>query len=309
MCAYSNDLEIAQWGAFDIVISTAQQLCNSNVQQVSMSIMTLKPTGTISKPKLMLYSLFIQPPEPLFKLHHLAIMLVCLPWSPVRKWTTCFSAWGIWGLHPPCTFNEALKKALLGDRPEPLCSSASRRNFPSQLQHWLGLGAASAAIGSASSWYKRQSLPDTPSTFFLTCVTFFQMTRSSHFCVYCSLSSFLSTLFYHTPLTPLPFLLAFFSPLIHPEPPFYPLLTNLNSLVFKCCALYALSGVSPASAPEQRPTLVILAAKHTKNARPFSDPSDHSARGVSAQEALARTPLWLMMMKILPSGTGRRDPK
>ncbi|MBW0513256.1 hypothetical protein O181_052971 [Austropuccinia psidii MF-1] len=62
MCAYRDDLAIAQWGAFDIVISIAQQLCNSNIQQVSMSIMTPKQTGAIGQPKLMLYSLFIQPP-------------------------------------------------------------------------------------------------------------------------------------------------------------------------------------------------------------------------------------------------------
>ncbi|MBW0587095.1 hypothetical protein O181_126810 [Austropuccinia psidii MF-1] len=53
----------------------------------------------------------------------------------------------------------------------------------------------------------------------------------------------------------------------------------------------------------------MLANKHTRNARLFSDPSDHMARGVPAQDALARTPLWSMMMKIFPSGNGHRDPK
>ncbi|MBW0502100.1 hypothetical protein O181_041815 [Austropuccinia psidii MF-1] len=45
--AYKNDLAISQWGAFNMVISIARQLCNSNVQQVSMSIMTPKPTGAM----------------------------------------------------------------------------------------------------------------------------------------------------------------------------------------------------------------------------------------------------------------------
>ncbi|MBW0562493.1 hypothetical protein O181_102208 [Austropuccinia psidii MF-1] len=75
MCAYRDDLAIAQQGAFDIVITIAQQLCNSNVQQVSLSIMTPKQTGAIGQPKLMLYSLFIQPPKSFFKLHHPAVTL------------------------------------------------------------------------------------------------------------------------------------------------------------------------------------------------------------------------------------------
>ncbi|MBW0488078.1 hypothetical protein O181_027793 [Austropuccinia psidii MF-1] len=75
MCAYRDDLAIAQRGEFNIVISIAHELCNSNVQGVSMSIMTPQQTGAISQPKLMLYSLFIWPPKPLFKLHHPDIML------------------------------------------------------------------------------------------------------------------------------------------------------------------------------------------------------------------------------------------
>ncbi|MBW0564706.1 hypothetical protein O181_104421 [Austropuccinia psidii MF-1] len=53
----------------------------------------------------------------------------------------------------------------------------------------------------------------------------------------------------------------------------------------------------------------MLADKHTGNACLFSNPSDQAARGVSAQDALARTPLWSTMMKVFPSGNGPRDPK
>ncbi|MBW0518686.1 hypothetical protein O181_058401 [Austropuccinia psidii MF-1] len=142
--------------------------------------------------KLTLYSLVIQQPNPLFKHYHLAIRPVCLPWSPVTKCTMCFSAWGICGLHPLCKFNNALTKALPGNR---------------------------------------------------------------------------------------------------------------------CRALYALSRVSPASAPLQQPRLVMLANKHTRNACSLSNPSNHAARGVPNQDVLARTPLWSTRMKAFPSGNGRRDPK
>ncbi|MBW0495827.1 hypothetical protein O181_035542 [Austropuccinia psidii MF-1] len=53
----------------------------------------------------------------------------------------------------------------------------------------------------------------------------------------------------------------------------------------------------------------MLANKHTRNSRSLSDPSDHAARGVPAQDTLARTPLWLTMIKVLPSGNGPQDPK
>ncbi|MBW0505804.1 hypothetical protein O181_045519 [Austropuccinia psidii MF-1] len=53
----------------------------------------------------------------------------------------------------------------------------------------------------------------------------------------------------------------------------------------------------------------MLADKHTRNACSLSDPSDHTARGVPAQDTLARTPLWLKMMKPFPSWNGHRDPK
>ncbi|MBW0510941.1 hypothetical protein O181_050656 [Austropuccinia psidii MF-1] len=76
-----------------------------------------------------------------------------------------------------------------------------------------------------------------------------------------------------------------------------------------CCALYARSGVSPASAPQQQTTLVLLADKHTRNARLLSEPSNHVARGVPDQDSLARTPLCSMMMKSFPSGNGHRYPK
>ncbi|MBW0508542.1 hypothetical protein O181_048257 [Austropuccinia psidii MF-1] len=55
--------------------------------------------------------------------------------------------------------------------------------------------------------------------------------------------------------------------------------------------------------------LVILANKHTRNAHLLSDPSDHAARGVTAQDALTRTPLWSTMMKEFPSGNRFWDPK
>ncbi|MBW0586271.1 hypothetical protein O181_125986, partial [Austropuccinia psidii MF-1] len=76
-----------------------------------------------------------------------------------------------------------------------------------------------------------------------------------------------------------------------------------------CRALYAPSGVSPAFVPQQRPTLVMLADKHTRNVCLLSTPSNHKARGVLAQDALARTPLWSTMMKPYPSTNGHRDPK
>ncbi|MBW0564276.1 hypothetical protein O181_103991 [Austropuccinia psidii MF-1] len=85
--------------------------------------------------------------------------------------------------------------------------------------------------------------------------------------------------------------------------------TNLNSFVFRCCAPYALSRVSPASDPPPRPTLLILANKHTKIACLFCNHPNHTARGVPAQAALVRTPLWLTMMKAFPSGNGLPDPK
>ncbi|MBW0511155.1 hypothetical protein O181_050870 [Austropuccinia psidii MF-1] len=53
----------------------------------------------------------------------------------------------------------------------------------------------------------------------------------------------------------------------------------------------------------------MLADKHKRNACLLSNPSDHTARGVPAQDALARTPLWSTMMKVFPSGNGPRDPK
>ncbi|MBW0560291.1 hypothetical protein O181_100006 [Austropuccinia psidii MF-1] len=55
--------------------------------------------------------------------------------------------------------------------------------------------------------------------------------------------------------------------------------------------------------------LVMLANKHTRNSHLFSNPSDHAARGVPPQNTLARTPLWLTMMKAFPSRNGCRDPK
>ncbi|MBW0533793.1 hypothetical protein O181_073508 [Austropuccinia psidii MF-1] len=53
----------------------------------------------------------------------------------------------------------------------------------------------------------------------------------------------------------------------------------------------------------------MLANKHTRNARSFSNPCNHAARRVPAQDSLARTPLWLTIMKVFLSGDGHRDPK
>ncbi|MBW0512347.1 hypothetical protein O181_052062 [Austropuccinia psidii MF-1] len=48
---------------------------------------------------------------------------------------------------------------------------------------------------------------------------------------------------------------------------------------------------------------------HTRNSCLLSDPSNHEARGVPNQDALMRTPLWLMMIKAFSSGNGLQDPK
>ncbi|MBW0528825.1 hypothetical protein O181_068540 [Austropuccinia psidii MF-1] len=55
--------------------------------------------------------------------------------------------------------------------------------------------------------------------------------------------------------------------------------------------------------------LVMLADKHTRNVHLLSAPSNHAARGVLAQDALARAPLWLTMMKPYLSANGHQDPK
>ncbi|MBW0581798.1 hypothetical protein O181_121513, partial [Austropuccinia psidii MF-1] len=55
--------------------------------------------------------------------------------------------------------------------------------------------------------------------------------------------------------------------------------------------------------------LVMLADKHTRNVFSLSAPSNHEARGVLAQDALARTPLWSTIMKRYPSANGHRDLK
>ncbi|MBW0579439.1 hypothetical protein O181_119154 [Austropuccinia psidii MF-1] len=83
----------------------------------------------------------------------------------------------------------------------------------------------------------------------------------------------------------------------------------LNLSNSSCCALYAPSRLSPAFVPRQQATLVLLANKHTRNVCSLSAPSSHEARGVLAQDALARTPLWLPMMKPYPSANGHRDLK
>ncbi|MBW0579546.1 hypothetical protein O181_119261 [Austropuccinia psidii MF-1] len=53
----------------------------------------------------------------------------------------------------------------------------------------------------------------------------------------------------------------------------------------------------------------MLADKHTRHVCSLSTPSDHAARGVLAQDALTRTPLWSTMMKPYPSANGHRDAK
>ncbi|MBW0557905.1 hypothetical protein O181_097620 [Austropuccinia psidii MF-1] len=86
-------------------------------------------------------------------------------------------------------------------------------------------------------------------------------------------------------------------------------LFNLTHVCPLCRALYAPSRVSPAFVPRQRPTLVMLADKHTRHVLSLSTPSDYKARGVLAQDALARTPLWSTMMKEYLSANGHRDLK
>ncbi|MBW0494548.1 hypothetical protein O181_034263 [Austropuccinia psidii MF-1] len=63
------------------------------------------------------------------------------------------------------------------------------------------------------------------------------------------------------------------------------IVTNLNFLVCGCCTLYALSGVSPASAPPCQTARVMLANKHTRNAHLLCDHSDHLTRGVPSQDS------------------------
>ncbi|MBW0586285.1 hypothetical protein O181_126000, partial [Austropuccinia psidii MF-1] len=53
----------------------------------------------------------------------------------------------------------------------------------------------------------------------------------------------------------------------------------------------------------------MLANKYTRNVCLLSAPSDHKARGVLAQDALARTPLWSTMMKRYMCTNGHRDLK
>ncbi|MBW0590640.1 hypothetical protein O181_130355 [Austropuccinia psidii MF-1] len=53
----------------------------------------------------------------------------------------------------------------------------------------------------------------------------------------------------------------------------------------------------------------MLADKHTRNVCSLSAPSNHAARGVLDQDALARTPLWSTMMKPYPSMNGHWDLK
>ncbi|MBW0560555.1 hypothetical protein O181_100270 [Austropuccinia psidii MF-1] len=88
-----------------------------------------------------------------------------------------------------------------------------------------------------------------------------------------------------------------------------PSFTNLNCFVFRCCALYAPSRISPAFVPQWQPTRVMLADNHKRNVCLLSAPSDHVARGVLTQDSLARTPLWSTMMKPYPSANGHQDPK
>ncbi|MBW0525304.1 hypothetical protein O181_065019 [Austropuccinia psidii MF-1] len=77
----------------------------------------------------------------------------------------------------------------------------------------------------------------------------------------------------------------------------------------RCCALCAVSRVSPAFAPQQLPALLMLADNHTRDSCSLSDASDCTAREVPAQDTLTRTPLWLTMMKAFLSGNGHQDPK
>ncbi|MBW0509906.1 hypothetical protein O181_049621 [Austropuccinia psidii MF-1] len=53
----------------------------------------------------------------------------------------------------------------------------------------------------------------------------------------------------------------------------------------------------------------MLSNKHTRNASLLCDPSDHLDRGLPAQDAVVKTPLWSTMMKAFSSRNGRKDPK
>ncbi|MBW0566174.1 hypothetical protein O181_105889 [Austropuccinia psidii MF-1] len=53
----------------------------------------------------------------------------------------------------------------------------------------------------------------------------------------------------------------------------------------------------------------MLANKRPRNVCSLSAPSDYEARGVLAQDTLARTPLWSTMMNQYPSASGHRDLK
>ncbi|MBW0566698.1 hypothetical protein O181_106413 [Austropuccinia psidii MF-1] len=169
----------------------------------------------MGRPKLMLYSLVLQPPDPLFKHYHQAI-----------RPGTC-------ALHPPCTLNEGLTKALLASTPLFLCltwaftlsvaapAKVSASCHVGKIEAETLAGAATAAIVSDSPWYKRPSLPDKPFTFFLTLSTSLQLTRCYPSCAYYPWSSCLSTLLFLTPLTTILSFCFVFSPLILPEPPIY----------------------------------------------------------------------------------------
>ncbi|MBW0566543.1 hypothetical protein O181_106258 [Austropuccinia psidii MF-1] len=98
-------------------------------------------------------------------------------------------------------------------------------------------------------------------------------------CGYSPWSSCLSTVFFRTPLNPLPFLLPTFKN-FQLELLYFVLVLNLSNSL--CRALYAPSGVSPAFVPRQQPTLVMLADKHTRKylfvVRPFRPCSQRSSR-------------------------------
>ncbi|MBW0463318.1 hypothetical protein O181_003033 [Austropuccinia psidii MF-1] len=54
---------------------------------------------------------------------------------------------------------------------------------------------------------------------------------------------------------------------------------------------------------------MMLSNKQTRNAHSLCNPSNHVARGVPGQDALMRTPLWLIMIKAFLSRNGFQDPK
>ncbi|MBW0576675.1 hypothetical protein O181_116390, partial [Austropuccinia psidii MF-1] len=213
-----------------------------------------------------------------------AIRPVISPRSLVTKCTTCISAWRTCALHPPFTFNEGLTATLLGDR-TPL---------------FFCLTPASPFSVAAFAATELQFCPHALKLRLLQVLQLLRLSQLHH-----GIKNHLHTTSPSLSFSPTVVLLTFKS--FGLERFYFVSVLKLSNS--SCCALYAPSGVSPAFVPRQQPALVMLADKHTRNVHSLSAPSDHTARGVLSQDALARTPLWLAMMKPYPSANGHWDPK